>query len=105
MAITLKDKTLKIDLKLQLKYEIGGKEYIHYPDLTEDLEPELFEKITEAVADSMNKQWGGIGFNHEPKAKLDIPHVSGSALTLCKKCGGFAFTMDGKKCTNCGHYR
>lgn len=84
MAITLKDNILKIDLKLQLKYEVGGKEFIHYPDLTEDLEPELFEKITEAVAESMNKQWAGMGFNHEPKAKLDIPHVSNS---VCKADG------------------
>lgn len=84
MAITLKDKILKIDLKLQLKYKIGGKEFIHYPDLTEYLEPELFEKITEAVADSMNKQWAGIEFNHEPKAKLDIPHVINS---VCKTSG------------------
>ena len=57
MAITLKDKILNIDLKLQLKYEIGGKEFIHYPNLTEDLEPELFTKIIEAVADSLNRQF------------------------------------------------
>ena len=40
----------------------------------------------------------------EQKA-LHIADVSGSALLLCEKCGGFTFTEDGKQCTNCGHYR
>lgn len=32
-----------------------------------------------------------------------LPHAN-TALTLCKKCGGFVFTMDGKQCSSCGHY-
>lgn len=53
--INLKDKVLSIDLKLRLKHEIGGKEFIEYINLTEDLESELFNKITQAVSDSINK--------------------------------------------------
>jgi len=72
-------------------------------------------KVIEIFADNgEHSHWqlidenGEILWSEEPtevKNNAVLPHVSGSALTLCKNCGGFVFTMDGKQCVNCGHYR
>jgi len=53
--ITLDGKVLTIDLKIQLSYMIEDIEYIHYKNLTESNEPELFNKIIKVVTDSLNK--------------------------------------------------
>lgn len=49
----LKEQISRIDLKLTFK-DLNQK--IHYKEMTRELFPELFDKITIAVEESLNKQ-------------------------------------------------
>ena len=53
--LPLKELTESIDLKIKLKVKLGDIDKIEYVDLREDMNPELFIKIIEAVSVSMSK--------------------------------------------------
>jgi len=53
--LPLKELTESIDLKIKLKVKLGDIDKIEYVDLREDINPELFIKIIEAVSVSMSK--------------------------------------------------
>ena len=97
MAIKIEELKCCIDVILRLEHKLNVVKE------RQKIEPIEIESLQYDV--DLLRKWAGIEHLRERKVKLDIPHVSGSALALCEKCGGFTFTMDSKQCTNCGYYR